>query len=90
MSFNDDTPYNEERTYNCAQCGNPMLRLPHRFRPPKKDDNKAWAVVKFLIDNGFYFQHIYQEGSNAYQKKTTNNYVPYPNSMREAEEFVIK
>lgn len=84
----DNSDYAVEK-YPCSKCGKQMTLLPHRFRPPKKTDDKGWQLVKFLIDNGFYFQHIYQEGSGELFGKLTNNYVPYPKNLREAKEFVI-
>jgi hypothetical protein len=68
-----------------------MILLPHRFRSPKKSEDKKWETIKFLIDNGFYFQHIYENVT-----KTVNgfikfeNLVPYPKNMRDAKEFVEK
>ncbi len=68
-----------------------MTLLPHRFRPPKKTEDKKWEIVKFLIDNGFYYQHVYENVT-----KTINgfvkfeNLVTYPENMREAREFVEK
>lgn len=68
---------------DCPECKKPMIFMTHRFRPPKKQADKAWKVVKHLIDNGFYYQHIYDES-------IIPTYVPYPNSIIEAEEFVEK
>lgn len=83
----DVSDYTAEK-YPCSKCGKEMTLLPHRFRPPKKTHDKAWLLVKFLIENGFYFQHIYQEGSSDYNKKVTDNYVPYPKNLKEAKEFI--
>lgn len=65
-----------------------MRLLNQRFRPPKKLDNKAWQLVEFLIESGFPFQHIYQVGKNEYFKTPSNNYIPYPQTLRDAREFV--
>jgi len=89
LTYNRDFDSGSNLTYNCPKCQKPMLLLPHRFRPPKKTDDKGWILVNFLITNGFYFQHIYQEGSSEYCKKATDNYVPYPKDLREAKEFII-
>lgn len=67
-----------------------MILLPHRFRPPKKSDEKGWELVRFLVNNGFPFQHVYQEGVNEYFSKTSDNYIPYPKNLKEAKEFIIK
>lgn len=80
-----------ELTYPCSECGKEMTLLPHRFRPPKKTEDKKWETVKFLIDNGFYYQHIYENVT-----KTVNgfikfeNLVNYPENIRDAKEFVEK
>jgi hypothetical protein len=73
-----------------SKCSNSLIYLPHRFRPPKKSDKKGWELVKFLISEGFPFQHIYREGSSELSQKASNNYVVYPKSMAEAREFVKK
>lgn len=89
LVFNRDFDFGSDLTYPCPECRNPMIPLPHRFRPPKKADNKGWQLVEFLIDNGFYFQHIYQQGSNELLKRQTKNYVSYPSNLREAKQFVL-
>ena len=75
--------------YPCPECGKPMLLLPHRFRPPRKTDTKAWEVVSFLIGNGFSFQHIFEKEIINGKLSPTSN-VPYPKSLREAKEFIEK
>lgn len=88
-SLRQGTDFNDRREANCPDCGKPMTLLSHRFRPSKKTEDKKWETVKFLIDNGFYYQHIYENVT-----KTTNgfikyeNLVPYPDNMRDAIEFV--
>jgi hypothetical protein len=69
------------RDYPCSECGKPMTLLPHRFKPPKKTDDKKWDTVIFLIKNGFYYQHIYE---------TKDVYAVYPENLRDAKEFVEK
>jgi hypothetical protein len=76
--------------YPCAKCGREMRILPHRFRPPKKTDDKGWELVEFLIKNGFPFQHIYQQGLSEYFKNPVESYVSYPTNIRDAKEFVVK
>lgn len=85
ISFNREFDSGSEPTYPCPECGKSMTLLPHRFRPPKKTDENKWEVVKFLIDNGFYYQHI-SEPTTIDKTK----YVEYPDNLREAKEFVIK
>lgn len=66
-----------------------MILLPHRFRPPKKDDEKKWEIVRFLLKHGFYYQHIYKKiethknGVTSYEE-----YAEYPENMLDAKEFV--
>ena len=90
LIFNRSFDFGSDLTYPCPECQKSMILLPHRFRPPKKSDEKGWQLVKFLIDNGFYFQHIYQDGSDELNKNLTNNYISYPKNSREAKEFVLK
>ena len=75
---------------DCPECSSPMHFINHKFRPPKKHDKKAWKVVKFLISEGFTFQHIYTDGNSEYSKSPNNNYTEYPKTMHEAIEFVKK
>lgn len=90
MTLNRDFDPSSQLKYPCPKCGKPMLLLPHRFRPPKKNDDKGWELVNYLIENGFRFQHIYQLGSDDYNKKLTDNYISYPKNLRDAKEFVEK
>ena len=85
IAFNRDFDNDSELTYPCPECCKQMALLPHRFRPPKKTDDKKWEVVKFLVENGFYYQHI-SESENI----DKNEYVKYPDNLQEAKEFVIK
>ena len=67
----------------CPDCGKPMALLSEKFKPPKKTDDKKWGVVKFLLENGFYYDHIFETIYGGC-------YVEYPETMKEAEEFVEK
>ena len=84
IAFNRDIDLGSELSYPCTECGKTMTLLSHRFRAPKKNDKKAWETVKFLIENGFPFQHIYKIEDG----KLTNEYAEFPNTMKEAEEFI--
>jgi hypothetical protein len=64
--------------------------MPHRFRPPKKTDIKKWEVVKFLIEHGFKYQHIYKDVSLNNGIVDYSNYAVYPDNMKEAKEFAEK
>ena len=90
ISFNREFDSGSELTYPCPECGKSMALLPHRFRPPKKTDKNRWEVVKFLIDNGFYFQHICEIDETNNHINRVEKYVRYPDNLRDAKEFVIK
>ena len=77
------------RLYPCPECGNPMILLPHRFRPAKKTDDEKWRTVKYLIENGFLYQHLYKE-TRYKNMDVPENYIDYPETLREAKEFVEK
>ncbi|WP_222707323.1 hypothetical protein, partial [Pontibacter qinzhouensis] len=88
-SFSQGTDFNDRKEANCPDCGKQMALLPHRFRPPKKSEEKKWETVKFLIDNGFYYQHIYETVTKTINGFTKyENLVPYPDNIRDAKEFV--
>ena len=77
------------REHKCPECGKQMILLPHRFRPPKKDDEKKWETVKFLLEHGFYYQHIYKRiDTNKNGVTSYNEYAEYPENMIDAKEFV--
>jgi predicted RNA-binding Zn-ribbon protein involved in translation (DUF1610 family) len=80
----------EKRQYPCPECGNEMILLPHRFRPPKRTDVKKWQTVEFYIQSGFYYQHIYDTIDGGHQINGTEKYVEYPENLREAKEFLSK
>ena len=68
-----------------------MRLLSHRFTPPKKTDDKKWEAVKYLIENGFYYDHIYQNIEiNSIGVKIYQNYATYPDNIKDAKEFVEK
>jgi hypothetical protein len=67
-----------------------MRLLPHRFRPPKIIDNSKWDTVKFLVDNGFYYQHIYETIETNDHSIKLQNHVKYPGNLMDAKEFVEK
>lgn len=77
------TDFENFRNSNCQICGNKMIFYTHRFQPPTKNDLDSWKVIEFLKENGFKFQHIYDES-------IIQTYVPYPKTMREAKEFVLR
>lgn len=74
--------------FKCPECGNPAIAITHRFRPPKTDDNRKWEVVKFLIDNGFPYQHITIYEADRHGIQRFAKYAQYPENMIDAIEFV--
>jgi hypothetical protein len=89
-SFNMGTDFNNIRQGNCPECGEPMTLMTHRFRPPKNEDDKKWLTVTYLVDNGFTYQQIYEQGPAKDKQKVKKITVPYPDNLRDAEEFVSK
>lgn len=76
-------PFTREiEEFVCPECRQPTIRLNQRFRPPKKMDKKKWAVVKYLIQNGFYFQPIKDLSSNEISN--------FPENLKDAKIFVEK
>lgn len=86
-AFDDGT---EDRRYPCPECGKEMILMPHRFRPPKKSDEKKWQTVEFFIQHGFYYQHIQDGPETRNHINRKEKYVEYPETVKEAKEFVIK
>ncbi|WP_194778305.1 hypothetical protein [Pararhodonellum marinum] len=90
MAFSRPFDSGSELQYLCPECGKPMILLPHRFRPPKKADDKKWETVKYLIENGFHYQHVFKELETKNKLSADHYYVAYPENIRDAEEFVKK
>ena len=67
-----------------------MIQLPHRFRPPKKNESDKWETVEFLIENGFSFQHIVERNTTPSHLNRIEQYAEYPENLRDAREFIIK
>ncbi len=89
-AFNMGTDYNTIRESLCPDCGMPMTLMTHRFRPPKKTDNQKWETVKFLVENGFPYQHVSEDVTPKDIGKPTKKYAVYPDNLREARQFVEK
>ena len=79
-----------ELIYPCPECTKPMILLPHSFKPPKKADDKKWETVRFLIENGFYYQHVYEGIDKKNGVPSSQNHVAYTDNIRDAKEFVEK
>lgn len=89
-AFNQGTNLENIKESNCPNCGKQMILFSHRFRPPKMTDTKKWETVRFLIENGFYYQHIYEIVETKNGITTYENHVEYPDNIRDAKEFVEK
>lgn len=87
-SFNMSSEDSILSNFKCPECGNQTIAVTHRFRPPKIEDKRRWDVVKFLIENGFPYQHIsiYEFDSHGIQRFVS--YAQYPENMIDAIEFV--
>ena len=70
-------------TLICPNCGGISHNFGRHFKPPKKTDTKQWLKIKLLFENGFYFQKIHDLSNGGVN-------VPYPKTLEEAKEFVIK
>jgi hypothetical protein len=79
QAFN--APYGAVGPTKCPNCGNAIVVLPHRFRPPKKRETAKWEVAKYLVDHGFYYQHIHEHPWGGYL-------IEYPTTMHQAKAFV--
>jgi hypothetical protein len=60
-----------------------MLAMGKRFRPPRRDDHRRWALVAFLAQHGFRYQQVFRTVQGERQP------VPYPDSMEAARPFVL-
>lgn len=87
--FNQGTDFHDRHESRCPDCGQQMIILPHRFRPPKRTELNKWKTVKFLVEHGFRFQHIYKDIKQKLNSTVSyENLVPYPENLRDAKDFV--
>ena|SRR5690606_21811189 len=89
-AFNQNSDFEIQSGFSCPECGQKMVEVNHKFRPPKKADLKSWNVVKFLIENGFLYQHVYKNIDKRNGLVSKENYVDYPTNMSEAKIFVAE
>ena len=82
-SFSLGTDIKNIRESSCQQCGQKMVLLNQKFRPPKKD-SKKWEAIKILVENGFKFQKIFSMSEPGVYLP-----VPYPTTLKEAGEFMV-
>lgn len=87
-AFNQSSDFKIQSGHTCPECGQKMTEVNHKFQPPKKGDLKAWNVVKFLIESGFLYQHVYRNYDERNGLVTKDKYVDYPKTMSEAKKFV--
>lgn len=76
-------PCHYPKVIECPVCKGVAVNLGRHFKPPKKSDTAQWKKVEFLIEHGFVFQKIRQI-KNSYES------VPYPETLAQAKEFVVK
>ena len=90
-AFSTDVNFNEIKESKCPECGKIMTKVSHRFRPPKKTDDKKWEIVKYLVEHGFVYQHIYEKVYvNSNGTLSYENYAEYPENIKDAIDFVEK
>jgi DNA-directed RNA polymerase subunit RPC12/RpoP len=89
-SFSQGTDLNDRKEALCPDCGKIMTFFPHRFRPPKRTDDKKWETVNFLVSKGFYYQHIWEPVMYNNKIIGAKGFVAYPDNLRDAKEFVEK
>lgn len=91
-SYNHPLKTEQIRSSKCPECGNEMEELSQLFQPPKQSDKKKWDVVKLLVDNGFKYHHIWEEEFKNVKGEIIRyqNYAKYPESLKDAEEFLEK
>lgn len=65
----------------CPHCGGVAMGLSRYFKAPPTNNIPQWKKVAFLIQNGFRFYH---------QRDQDGCVVPYPSTMAEAKEFVLR
>ncbi|TMO80274.1 hypothetical protein CWC16_08855 [Pseudoalteromonas sp. S3776] len=76
-------PCDYPRTIECPVCKGVAVNLGRHFKPPKNSDTAQWKKVEYLIEHGFVFQKI-RTIKNSFDS------VPYPETLAQAKEFVIK
>ena len=68
---------------SCPECGRSAYNLGRHFKAPRKTDLRQWEKIRFLLAHGFRFQKI-RTGPKG------QDTVPYPETLEEAKEFVVK
>ena len=83
MRHFDVLPRDYPSTMECPICKSTTVNLGRHFKSPKKSDVAQWKKVRFLVEHGFVFQKI-RIDSESYDS------IPYPETLAEAKEFVLK
>lgn len=83
-AYNNYVDLNTHKKVICPDCGESMYFLSHLFKPPRRNDTKRWKVVKFLVENGFDYYHLYE----MIEPGVYSQLGKYPETMIEAEELV--
>ena len=89
-AFSQGTDFENFRESVCPDCGKKMVFLNQKFKPPKKTNKEKWETVTFLIEHGFYYQHIYEKIEMKNGTILHQNHVAYPENLRDANDFVVK
>ena len=89
-AFNKGADYENFRKTKCPKCGIIMKEVSHLFRPPKQNDIKKWEVAKYLMENGFLYQHVFEKIYKSGKAIVFEDYATYPENMRDVKEFVEK
>jgi hypothetical protein len=64
----------------CPSCAGCALHVGRHFKAPKATDQDQWKKAEYLVQSGFFFQHVHD---------SENCQVPYPETLEEAREFVV-
>ena len=70
-------------TLKCPNCGGTSHNFGRHFKAPRRTDDRQWRKIRFLFENGFYFQHVYDESDS-------DRPVPYPETLEQAKDFVVR
>ena len=68
----------------CPHCKLTAVRMGHKFRPPRLSAYREWEVIKYLVNNGFYYDSIPIKDEHGNEI----GLVSYPLTMDDAKEFV--
>ncbi len=83
-AYNNYIDLDHHKKEICPDCGETMCFLSHLFKPPKKTDSQKWKVVKYLVENGFNYDHTFEMITPGVYKQLGK----FPETIKEAEEFI--